>query len=509
MSQHRLVIKDAARQLIGRVLSWLLGFVVIKIMSPYLGPLRFGDYSTVMKYFAIRSALADFGLYVIAIRQLGLTKELEESGKVAKWSLAHEYGKFVGARFLSIIIVYTMAIVLAYFLPAYTSNPYLIRWLPLWMIFSATFMASGIAQIPLQLFWKMEKLSMALVLARIRQIGLLVAVIYRWYKGVDFTSGSSVSIVAFMLIIASVVLSATAQRRHVQWSANRLLPFRIIFDRSFIKNIYKNNRQYGIAYYLSSFHTLIVLILLSNFFPTAQGNIYTGIWALALALIEILLIIPSSLGNSLIHKIAWYSHTHMRMSFGNLLSLIYWIGGIIFINFWLFADPIIAIVGGETYLGTSLLNPGANQILPFLAWVLRLSFGKQVFNYLFVAIEKNNDIFRVNLVGVVIGLGVGLYTIPKYHLLWWIITQVVLEVLYFAGALCIAWYHKTMPFLSIKKIGYVTLVCGLITSITRYLTQHTIRHTRNFLWVALVLNSILIAVSYPTIKKFARGLVVE
>ena len=53
-------------------------------MSPYLGPLRFGDYSTVMKYFAIRSALADFGLYVIAIRQLGLTKELEESGKVAK-----------------------------------------------------------------------------------------------------------------------------------------------------------------------------------------------------------------------------------------------------------------------------------------------------------------------------------------------------------------------------------------------------------------------------------------
>ena len=84
------------------------------------------------------------------------------------------------------------------------------------MIFSATFMASGIAQIPLQLFWKMEKLSMALVLARIRQIGLLVAVIYRWYKGVDFTSGSSVSIVAFMLIIASVVLSATAQRRHVQ-----------------------------------------------------------------------------------------------------------------------------------------------------------------------------------------------------------------------------------------------------------------------------------------------------
>jgi len=40
------------------------------MMSPYLGPLRYGDYSTILKYFAIWSALADFGLYVIAVRKL-------------------------------------------------------------------------------------------------------------------------------------------------------------------------------------------------------------------------------------------------------------------------------------------------------------------------------------------------------------------------------------------------------------------------------------------------------
>ncbi len=79
MSTHRLVIRDAFRQLLGRVLSALAGFVVIKIMSPYLGPLRFGDYSTIMKYFAIRSALADFGLYVIAVRTLGRLKESNPS----------------------------------------------------------------------------------------------------------------------------------------------------------------------------------------------------------------------------------------------------------------------------------------------------------------------------------------------------------------------------------------------------------------------------------------------
>ncbi|MEI8091757.1 MAG: hypothetical protein WCG98_06140 [bacterium] len=35
-SSHRLVIKDAARQLIGRIISALFGFLIIKIMTPYL-----------------------------------------------------------------------------------------------------------------------------------------------------------------------------------------------------------------------------------------------------------------------------------------------------------------------------------------------------------------------------------------------------------------------------------------------------------------------------------------
>lgn len=144
--------------------------------------------------------------------------------------------------------------------------------------------------------------------------------------------------------MGTVVLSSLIQRIYVQWKANKILSFRIIIDRQFIKKVYLGNRQYGIAYYLSSFHTLIVLILLSNFFPTADGNIYTGVWALALSLIEILLIIPSSLGNSLLHKVAGYSHSNIRKSFGNFLSLIYWIGLLAFVNFVVFAEPIVQLV---------------------------------------------------------------------------------------------------------------------------------------------------------------------
>jgi O-antigen/teichoic acid export membrane protein len=53
---------------------------------------------------------------------------------------------------------------------------------------------------------------------------------------------------------------------------------------------------------------------LGRFYPTSGGNDYAGVWALALSLIEILLIIPQALGNSLLHKIATYTEINKRKS---------------------------------------------------------------------------------------------------------------------------------------------------------------------------------------------------
>ncbi|NOZ44969.1 MAG: hypothetical protein GXP45_07685 [bacterium] len=52
------------------------------------------------------------------------------------------------------------------------------------------------------------------------------------------------------------------------------MPLRIHFDFSFAKNILQKNWKYGLSYFLSSFHTLIVLFFLSLFFPTVEGFKY-------------------------------------------------------------------------------------------------------------------------------------------------------------------------------------------------------------------------------------------
>jgi len=89
---------------------------------------------------------------------------------------------------------------------------------------------------------------------------------------------------------------------------------------------------------------LSVTILLSIFYPTALGFKYVGIRALALALIEIVLIIPTALGNSLIHKIASYPAAKIKQVLGNFLLLSFAIGLAIWFNYTLFAPVWIKII---------------------------------------------------------------------------------------------------------------------------------------------------------------------
>ncbi len=193
-----------------------------------------------MKFFAIRSAFADFGIYVIALKQLGKIKNDSSSSEEFATPIAQElatpqetgsdlgstkeqptipsaskqypllvetYGKFVSTRFFMIGVVYTLALIVAYFIPAYTSNPYLVRGLPLGMLFSASFMSAGILQLPLQLFWKMRQLTAGLILARFSQLIVIAVTVFVLFSSVDFTGSSAHSVNAFVWILISVVAS--------------------------------------------------------------------------------------------------------------------------------------------------------------------------------------------------------------------------------------------------------------------------------------------------------------
>ena len=513
MSWHKLVIKDASWQLFGRIISALFGFVITKIISSYLGPLRYGDYGTIFRFFAWWTALVDFWIYVIAVKRLWAIKE-------EKWDespeLRENYHKFVWTRMFMIIIIYTIAIVTAYLIPAYTSNPFIIRGLPLAMLYSASNMFVGIQQLPLQLFWKMNRLSRSLIVARLSQLAVLLPTVYLIFRGVNFDGEviNTTTILAFCCVIFSVVASSIWQNLDVHLRSRDLLPFKIDIDLKFIKWIFKENRKYGFSYFFSSFHTLIVLMFLGWFFPTSSWYEYVWYWALSLSLLEILLIIPSSLGNSLLHKIPTYSNLDKRKSMWNLLSLVGWIGWIIAINFWVFNRDVILFVSSRDFIWSwdSLATWWSNQILPFLWIVLFFSFIKQIFNYLFVSLEKQNVLFKINLTWVIVWVLVALFVIPKWNLLGWIIVQVLIETIFMVGAMIVAWKLKVFPkfqkiaWLQLLGILAIMLICWLF--INSRLENHEIGWWM-FLIIAGVYNLIILWISLKPIKAVAKGLTID
>ena len=511
---YKVVIKDAFWQIIGRVVSAIGGFVVLQLTTPYLWPLRFGDYNTILKYFAIWSALADFGLYVIGLRELWALREsvayLPEAEQKEKLSVY--YSKFVMSRVVTVAVVYGVALLIAYLIPSYRENPYLMWWLPIGMLFSATFMLAGIVQLPLQLYRKMEQVSIGLTVARVAQLIIMVGVL--WLFPNPWFDMAGWWLLPFILIIATVLVSGLGQLLYVHFISERYIKLKPIFDFQFTRHHIRSNWQYGIAYYLSSFHTLAVSILMSIIYPTSKGFIYVGIWWLALSLIEILLIIPSSLGNSMIHKVSWLELKDKLGHFGHLMSLLLWIGGLVVVNFLVWREHIIYFIAKQEYLTRFLSSQAweftiwSDWILPFLGVVITMSFVKQVFNYIFVSTGHQNKLLSVNAWWLIVGLWIGFGFIMTQNLIGWVITQTVLEALYLIGAWIVAYRAGVIPPLRWKELGLLGSILLIFGLGGWYYLDHVIAYSNKsyFILSAICFNGLIIGMSYPRVKKIAKGM---
>ena len=486
-------------------------------MTPLLGPLRYGDYTTILSYFALWSALSDLGLYVIGLKDLWKLKakfgintpqDLDTITPSQKEAFSLAISQFVWARIGQIVIVYGIAILVAYLIPSYANNPYIARWLPLGMLFSAWFMIAGIVQLPLQLFWKMEQVSIALVLARVAQLAVLgIAVRGNFRYPIDH---NNVPLTLFLVMIGSVVVSSITQTLYTIRKSNRIIKIRYVPFVDHMRNHIKENGKYGAAFFLSSFHLLIVSLLISVVYPTIQWFSYVGIWWLGLQLIQILLIIPAAIANSLIHKISALSLELQKISFWHLLNLLILFGRICIANFFIFSTPIINLVSGKKYLTwagsfnlegvLSFIHQGQRDqlgtdfLLPGFAIILALSFVKTVFNYVFVAANRQNLLLPINLWWVIIGGSLAFIAVNQYNLIWWLIAQFIMELLFVVWSIYFAHRNNIVPKMFYKAHRTLHIFFLTVIGVLRSSSRLTDISTINFLISFTIFNIIVIAI---------------
>lgn len=125
------------------------------------------------------------------------------------------------------------------------------------MIFSATFVLGYFFQLPHQLFWSMQHTSISLVIARVGQIALLALILFV-FPNTEISTPTTQNILIFCLILCTVVASGLFQIARQRWTGRKYLRLSLDLDRHFFVRHIRENRKYGIGYFLSSFHTLAV-----------------------------------------------------------------------------------------------------------------------------------------------------------------------------------------------------------------------------------------------------------
>jgi len=512
---YKLVMKDAFRQIFWRIVSALAWFIVIILITPYLWTLRYWDYWTIISYFAFISSLADLGLYSLWLKELW--EKVYARSEKSKDQISILYSKVVWSRLFLIFVVYTFALIIAYFIPSYRENPYLFWGLPLGMFFSAVFMSAGIIQLPLQVYRKMEHVSFSLIFARISQLLALFFVVYFIFPLNEF--GDSVPLVWFLAIFLTVCLSSIVQFFYTFFVSRKYITLRFVSFLWFTRKTLQENRKYWVGFFLSSAPTLLVVLLLSFLYPTKDGYTYVWIRSLALQIFAILLVVPPAIWNSLLHKVSSYSLEIKKRIFWVYTDILCWFWLLIATNFLFFSQQIIFILWKESYLtplsvwnDMSLwLSPsqviGSDIALFFLWIVLFFSFIKQAITFSLLAFKKQNLLFSVNVFGMIFWSFIWFFSILYYNLPWGILTQVILELFFSAWIIFVAYKNNILPNISSYDIGIYLLFFLSIWIIWRILLTSFNFSFEIHLLFAILFNSVCIAIRWKHLKRKSEQLI--
>ncbi|MFH0830896.1 MAG: flippase [Parcubacteria group bacterium] len=107
MSRVRAVLKNTLYQGITRMLGVTTGIIAFALLTRYLGPAGFGDYSIALTYVGAVAAIADLGLPVLFLRTISLHRPSNKT-TIANLNTL---------RLLATAIVFTCGITIALFLP--------------------------------------------------------------------------------------------------------------------------------------------------------------------------------------------------------------------------------------------------------------------------------------------------------------------------------------------------------------------------------------------------------
>lgn len=510
MSLSRKILSNTLWQVLGRLITAMIGVFSIKIITNYLPTDIYGQYTTIFEYIGFFAIAADFGLYTIGVREMA--KQEDKTHYIL--------GNLLSIRILLILLCLGTALIVTPFIPKYNNT--LVE-KGLWIVILGTSLnlINGMLTSVLQFKMQMLYANISLVLGKLSGFIYILLVVFFLAP----TGSTSEIEHAFTLLLWSSVITNIVLLSITFFFTQKITPIKLQVDKDYILKIIKNSLPYGLAIILSAMYFKIDVILLSQLTNYHQ----TGIYGVPLKIMEILSVIPVFFMNASLPSLTENFHKNKQkyktlsqqcLTFLLLVSIPLTIGGI------LLSKPITYSISSPQFLtGYHCLNniqqvydtpteayancsqtkysekfswketldsnqpyiylQGADQALQLILIALLFNFINTFITFSLITIDKQNLLLKINALGVIFNVVANLILIPKYGFLAAALTTILSEILIlFIG------YHILHKFTKFHL--HLKTLLKIISS--SFIMGTTIYFIQPFLFNQLSYNHILITI---------------
>ncbi len=403
MIENRLLNKlfiNTSSQIVAKIVTVILGFLTISLLTRYLGVEKYGIYNLVFAYLAFFGIFADFGLQLTLVRDLSSDTKSAEKLKSSYFSLK------VIFTFVSILL----ALITLIFFP-YSQTIKMSILVGSLAVGAGQMNAYGASALQSKV-----KLDLVALLEVINRIATVIAIIIfvLLHRGL------------YAIILSVLIGNILSTLLNIYLTPDF---FRLTSIPSFdlIKKIIKVSFPVGITSLLSVLYFKVDTLMLS----VMKSTVDVGIYSLSYKLFENIIMLWLFYMASLYPLMAGYINKNDTKNLvlilkTSIIVLSVFVLVILSVGYF-FAPLVIDILGGKNFI---------ESILPFRVLLIALPFVfmNNIFYYLFLSFSKIKIIFWVLISSLVINLLINMFLIPRYGYIGTsastVLTEFLVSILY-------------------------------------------------------------------------------
>ena len=398
-------------QMVGKLLGYMSGFVILSLTTRLLSLQQYGDYTIASTYLLFVYTIADAGISLIGVREASKSPE----------DLTDVVSRAITIKMLLSAIAYAGFLVLIHFLP-YSAD---VEIAALILAVSMFLMSIGSGfDIAYQSTLRMQAPTAADLALKLFSLGG-IGVLY-WYSQFAHLSSQ----VTFLSVI-TIFAGANSLSFVIRWlGARRLLKLHLRFHPRHWSLLLRMAIPMGIVTILGQIHYKADTIILSLLTPPSDVAIY----GVAYKLVDFLLMFFGVFVAMVYPVLSGYSardDERFKKAFVRVLNVCISLALPAAIGTMLLAPGIINIAGGGKY-------DQAVVALRILAIAPAFSFVNMVFNYLIVILNRQRSLIWVSCIGIAANVSLNLYAIPRFSYIGSAVATVVTEGMGMALSIVIA-----------------------------------------------------------------------